>query len=460
MRKYKRRLMFEECTCVYNPEYGYIVTMPGCKDASCVALLAASQAVGVSKIYGARKCREFLDTIEVLGTLGVKITRERGCYIVDWVGIGGLAEPRREVCVGYSPLVACIVAGLLATYPFSTFLCRGSGGYAAPGSVTDDADIGTMTRMLALMGARFVCSGTTLPMLVIGLEDCVPALSDEIISSDTVKSAMLLSCIGVGGRSSIHAMSALSGYTELLLKRLGAKIHVKKTGSNADRIVIDGQEELVARDIHVPPPVSDIIYVIAAAVTRGLTAFVSGILLDNVAKGVLDVFIRMGARIALVPNGSLYDARVGPGTLHGIDIERDGLRYIAEELPIICAMGACAVGRTTIVGLSVLQDSARGRLDAAIAGLAKCGVEFSRSDDYLVIYGCGGMVDGGAIIETCGDDRIAVSFAVLNMVSRAAISVNGCSGRRFAELVGILQRLGEDTRPLTALMQDNCEKSS
>ncbi|MFV9923791.1 MAG: 3-phosphoshikimate 1-carboxyvinyltransferase [Anaplasma ovis] len=454
MEGHEYGLIPDGCTCVYNSELKCaVVRISGCTEASCVSLLVAAQAVGISRIWGVRKCEEVLDVIGVLDALGVRVTHERGCYAVEGVGIGGLAEPRHEVSVGRSPLVACVTIGMLAVHPFSAFLFNGGGRHAACNAAEHESDyINTVMDMLAPMGARFARNGAALPALVVGTDECVPAFPGEVISSNSVKSAMLLSCVGVSGRSGIRAASTLSGYTELLLGQLGARISVERTGCNADTIVIDGQQELTAREICVPAPASGALCAVAAAVmVRGLPVLVPGILVDDTVRGVLNVFVRMGAYIALIPNRGLCDAKVRVGVLRGIKIECAELRVISRELPTICAVCACAVGLTTITGLSALEDNARDRLDMAATELAKCGIELNAGCDYIAICGCGDEIAAG-----CENNDTTIS----GIAARIAAAVGEHTGHGLVKFVEMLSNFREENQSRDAFVWDTSDEKS
>ena len=455
MEGHECRLASDEFTCVYGAELGCaVIRIPGCAEASCISLLLAAQAAGASRVYGVQKCAQVLDVVGVLDALGISVAHENGCYVVEGAGVGGLAEPHREICVGYSPLVACMTIGMLAVHPFSTFLFRGRNYRISPDiAVYGDNDVSMVMEMLTSMGARFTCNGAVFPALVIGTDECVPAFPGEVISSDSVKSAMLLSCAGVSGRSSIRAESTLSRYTELLLRQLGARISVERTGCNTDTIVIDGQQELTAREIRVPAPASGALCAVAAAtMIRGLPVLIPGILMDDTVRGVLNVFVRMGAYIALIPNRGLCDAKVRVGVLRGVKIECAELHVIARELPTICAVCACAVGFTTIAGLSTLEDDTRGRLDMAATGLAKFGIELNAGDDSIVIRGCGDKVAAG-----CGNDSTAIS----GIAAHIAASVGRHTSCGLVKFVEILSNFREEKQSRGAFVWDvSDEKSS
>ncbi|WP_238523267.1 3-phosphoshikimate 1-carboxyvinyltransferase [Anaplasma centrale] len=454
MEGHEYRLASDEFTCAYSAELGCaVIRVPGCAEASCISLLLAAQAVGVSRIFGVRKCRQVLDVVGVLDALGISVARENGCYVVEGVGVGGLAEPYREICVGYSPLVACMTIGMLAVHPFSTFLFGGYNHRISPDiAVCGDDDVSMVMEMLTSMGARFIYNGAAFPALVIGTDECVPAAPDAVIPSDAVKSAMLLSCIGVAGKSSIRAKSTLGGYTELLLKQLGARICVERTGCSTDTVIVNGQQELVAGEIYVPAPTSGVLYAVAAAVMmRGIPVLVPGILVDDVVRGVLNVFIRMGAYVALVPNRGLCDAKIRVGVLRGVKIERAELRNIAMNLPAICAVCACAVGTTTITGLSTLGNDARDELDMAATGLAKCGVKLSMGDDSLTIRGC-----GNAVVAGCERDGAAVS----RIAAHISASIGGHASRGLMKYVKALSNFMGERGPRGVFVQDTSDEKS
>ena len=57
-------------------------------------------------------------------------------------------------------------------------------------------------------------------------------------------------------------------------------------------------------------------------------------------------------------------------------------------------------------------------------GLESCGVNIEEGEDFLIIHGDGTAPQGGAIIKTALDHRIAMAFLVLGAVTTEPIVID------------------------------------
>ncbi len=96
----------------------------------------------------------------------------------------------------------------------------------------------------------------------------------------------------------------------------------------------------------------------------------------------------------------------GPQKLHGITVDMNSMPDSAQTLAVIAAF---AKGTTTITGLDNLRIKETDRIKAPETELKKMGVQTSSSHDTLTIEG---GTPHGAVIETYGDHRMAMSFAI------------------------------------------------
>src|ERR1700694_4919349 len=144
-----------------NPLAGSI-RVPGDKSISHRALMLGALAIGRTEIKGLLEGEDVLRTAAALRAMGAGIVHaEDGRWLVDGVGLGGLAEPDDVIDLGNSGTSARLLLGILATHPFTAF-------------VTGDASLRSrpMRRViepLSLFGAQFLCrDGGRLPLAVIG----------------------------------------------------------------------------------------------------------------------------------------------------------------------------------------------------------------------------------------------------------------------------------------------------
>ena len=114
------------------------------------------------------------------------------------------------------------------------------------------------------------------------------------------------------------------------------------------------------------------------------------------------------------------DIRVSPGQLRGIEVPEALVPLAIDELPIVFVAAAVAGGRTVVKGAAELRVKESDRISVMARALEAVGVTVSETADGLIIDG--GRIRGGAI-ESCGDHRIAMSFAIASLVSEQAISI-------------------------------------
>ena len=75
-------------------------------------------------------------------------------------------------------------------------------------------------------------------------------------------------------------------------------------------------------------------------------------------------------------------------------------------------------------GLKELRVKESDRLSAIADGLTLCGIKVEETIDSLTVYGTGGSVKGGALIETNMDHRIAMAFLVLGIASEQPVEID------------------------------------
>ena len=155
-------------------------------------------------------------------------------------------------------------------------------------------------------------------------------------------------------------------------------------------------------------------------IVAGLIAGASPLLIRNVGvnptrTGLLEILRLMGADIRLLAPRDLggepvADLEVRPGPLRGIAVPHELIASAIDEFPVLFAAAAVATGETVVTGAAELRVKESDRISVMAEGLQRLGVDAEALPDGMRIRG--GTV-GGGIIETRGDHRIAMSFAVL-----------------------------------------------
>jgi 3-phosphoshikimate 1-carboxyvinyltransferase len=147
--------------------------------------------------------------------------------------------------------------------------------------------------------------------------------------------------------------------------------------------------------------------------------------------GLLHVLRIMGADIVeeatSVHGGEpVCDLRVRHAPLQGIEVPVEVVPDMIDEFPILFVAAACAQGTTSVRGATELRVKESDRIAVMAAGLRTLGIRIDETPDGATIHGCkleGGQMHGGAV-ESHGDHRIAMAFAVAAQLADGEVSIS------------------------------------
>ena len=223
-----------------------VVRVPGDKSISHRALMLGALAIGRTEITGLLEGEDVLATAAALRAMGAEIVRaEDGRWLVDGVGVGGLAEPDDVIDLGNSGTSARLLLGILASHKFTAF-------------VTGDASLrrrpmGRVITPLSRFGAQFLArDGGRLPLAVTGAASPIPIVYQLPVPSAQVKSAVLLAGLNTPGATTVIEPQTTRDHTERMLGHFGAKVTVESKPGVGRHITVTGQPELIAAPIIVP----------------------------------------------------------------------------------------------------------------------------------------------------------------------------------------------------------------
>ena len=427
---------------------GTIGDMCGCKNASCFAIMLASQAVGVSRIHNVPKCTEVSTLIVALKALGIRIYYEGKCIVVEGAGVGGFAVPRGGINAGNSTFVAGSLCGMLSTHPFASFVLKKESSGGNKGSrEMGRLHIREALSALVVSGARFTKDDGTFPILVTGIEDGIPLLLENILESETAKVAALLASINVSGESCIRTRHFLPTYMELLLEHFGADIEQKGESHGGAAIYstkIVGQTELFARDVRVFPSMSYVLYLIAAVlVTRDSEVTIEGVLVDERMRVIIDIFIRMGGHITIcsIENSVFSTIKVKSSRLSGVDVSREQAQFLGDELSIVVVVCVLAEGATKIFDVLNLEDGRRVS-EIVLKALNDYGLKYRIEGGMVELYGIGdSKIAGNSATNVMSDYKIGIPFLILHLVRCSSVRFRGRGKQWLLYFVEILNRL-------------------
>jgi 3-phosphoshikimate 1-carboxyvinyltransferase len=423
-------------------------TVPGDKSISHRALMLCGIAEGRSEISGFLASEDCLASLAAMRALGVRIEQPGLTdVLIDGVGLHGLKDAGRALDMGNAGTAMRLFTGLLAAQRFGSTLIGDSSLMKRP--------MERVAKPLREMGAEVRTHEGTPPVEIGGGRSLRGIDYRMPVASAQVKSAILLAALYAEGATTVIAPAVNRDHSERMLQSCG--VHMDIDGL---RTTLRPPRQLTGQRLNVPGDFSSAAFFIVAGL---LGAGGEGLSIQNVGlnptrAGLLDILRSMGGHIE-VRNARLSgaepvgDLRVHRSELRGIEVPRELVPIAIDELPVLFIAAACARGETVIVGAEELRVKESDRIAAMSAGLAALGVRHRVLHDGMVIEGRGeGPAFGGGVIESFGDHRIAMSFAIASLRASGPILIRDVANvaTSFPGFVELACSAGLDIRETTS----------
>lgn len=393
--------------------------VPGDKSISHRALMLGGIAQGRTEIRGFLASEDCLATLRALQSLGVRIERpEEHRVVVEGVGLEGLQASAAPLDMGNAGTAMRLFMGLLAPQRFDSTLIGDASLMRRP--------MERVAGPLRMMGAGIETNEGRPPVRIRGGRT-LRAIDYELpVASAQVKSAILLATLWADGRTRLTEPAPARDHTERMLRAFG--VELLRDGL---QVALQGGQTLRGTEVDVPADFSSAAFFIVA----GCLAAHDGLVIRDVGvnptrTGLIDMLREMGADIRLHPHAGssargdlepVADIEVRASRLRGIQVPESLVPLAIDEFPIFFIAAACAEGETLVRGALELRVKESDRLAVMAEGLGQLGVEHQLLDDGLWIRGGAGF--GGGTIDSHGDHRIAMSFAVASLRARAPIEI-------------------------------------
>ena len=391
------------------------IQVPGDKSISHRAVMFASLAEGVSDVEGFLPSTDCEATLAAFQHMGVQVERiSEVCVRIHGVGMHGLIAPTSPLDMGNSGTAMRLMAGVLSGQSFfSTLVGDGS------------LSIRPMQRIqkpLQSMGADITSEDKFTPPLVIQPVKNLTGINYMLpVPSAQVKSCVLLAGLYAQGKTCVNENAVTRDHTERMLQTFSYPVAV-----NEQSVCIQGGGKLQASHVEIPGDISSAAFLIVGAlISDNAVLTLRKVGINPTRSGVIEILQKMGADIQLTNKTTMgmepvADIVVRSSTLKGIDIPASLVANSIDEFPIIFIAAACAKGVTTLSSAEELRVKESDRIQAMVAGLQTLGLEVLEKPDGLVITG-GEM--GGGKIDSQGDHRIAMAFAMASIKAKAAIDI-------------------------------------
>lgn len=388
--------------------------VPGDKSISHRALMLAAIAKGASAIDGLSTAKDVLSTENCLRALGVEIEKDDFATIVHGRGLRGLQPPKTKLDAGNSGTTLRLLSGILAGQPFETTIDGDASLRRRP--------MNRIIKPLQQMGAEITASVNSRPPLTIRGGNLQPLTYEMPVASAQVKSAVLLAGLFAKGDTSVIQPAVTRDHTERLLRHLGVAVTAKKNS-----ITVRPAQPKAAK-ITVPGDFSSAIFFMAAAFLlpkSELTIFNVG--LNATRSYALKILQHAGAKIVLenptMKNGEeLADITVQTSQLKPFKISGKEIPLVIDEIPIFAVLATQVSGTSSIRDAAELRVKESDRIRAIARNLFRMGATIRELDDGFEIDGPTKL--RGTEIDTFGDHRIAMAFAIAGLVAEGETIIN------------------------------------
>jgi 3-phosphoshikimate 1-carboxyvinyltransferase len=391
---------------------------PGDKSIGHRLALLAALASGRSRLEGFPPGQDCASTLGVLRALSVDISRDGDAVSIDGRGLGGLEPPGTDLDCGNSGSTARMVSGILAGQPFTSRLVGDESLSRRP--------LNRVVVPLTRMGASIETTDGFLPMTITGGRKLRSIEYELPVASAQVKTAVLFAGLYADGVTRVKENIPSRNHTELALQAFGASPIIRP-----GEIEIEGGASLSPGRFEIPGDISSAAFFIgAAAFLAGSELVVENVGLNPTRAAFLDALTAMGADIEIEarsngsdgPSGDEPQGRivVRGRELQGVDVPRERVPALIDELPILAVVAAFASGTTRVEGASELRVKESDRLAAIVSGLRALGVDVTELEDGFEIRGAGfRRALRPASLRSFGDHRMVMAWAV------AALGVDG-----------------------------------
>ena len=396
------------------------LTVSGDKSISHRAVMFGSLATGTTEIEGFLAGEDCLSTIRCFRSMGVQIEQNGSSVKVFGRGLRELTAPDGILDCGNSGTTTRLLSGVLAAQHFDSVLSGDASIQRRP--------MKRVITPLRAMGADITSvSGNDCAPLSVHGKQLYGIHFNSPIASAQVKSAVLLAGLYASGQTTVTEPALSRDHTERMLRSFGAKV---LTGNFEDRpsVTVTETQNLYGTEISVPGDISSAaFFLVGASIVPGSEVVLRNVGINPTRDGVISALRAMGAKIEVLEvrnedSEPAADLLVRYAPLHGTEIGGALIPRLIDELPVLAAAAAVAEGRTVIRDAAELKVKESNRIRTMAEGLSRLGAKVEETEDGLIIDG-GAALHGGAV-ESYSDHRIAMSFAILSLVTDGEVRIS------------------------------------
>jgi len=398
------------------------VQLPGDKSISHRYAMLAGIAEGPSRLENYSTGADCASTLGCMRSLGVTWDRKTDSgNVIEVLGRGpSLAAADGALDCGNSGSTMRMLSGIVAGQKFASEMIGDDSLSRRP--------MERVIKPLSAMGAQ-IQSREGKPPLRISGSSLKPIDYEMPVASAQVKSCLLFAALFADGETRIVEPLRTRDHGELALHAFGAQLSRKGSGGNGNEVRIRGGQRLRGIEARIPGDLSSAAFFLcAAALFPGSQLTIPNLLMNPTRARLLDILTQLGLRISVMQLEEIHGELVGSlqiegGTLKGLTIAGGDSAALIDEIPVLAAIAPYTEQGIEVRDARELRVKESDRIAAVAANLRLMGAQVEEREDGLRIPG--NQILSGAELDSFGDHRIAMAFAVAALRARGETLIRG-----------------------------------
>jgi 3-phosphoshikimate 1-carboxyvinyltransferase len=391
-----------------------VVELPGDKSISHRYAMLAGIAEGPSRLENYSTGADCASTLGCMRTLGVEWRREGNVIEVQGHNVS-LAAPSVPLDCGNSGSTMRMLSGIVAAQKFSSEMIGDESLSRRP--------MERVIKPLSAMGAQIASQEGKPPLCITGA--ALRGIDYRMpVASAQVKSCLLFAGLLAEGETRVGEPLRTRDHGEVALRAFGA--HIERRGNE---VRICGGQRLRGIQARIPGDLSSAAFFLcAAALFPGSHLTIPNLLMNPTRARLLDILMQMGLRITVTQLDEVHGELVGSlqiegGRLKGATLVGADSAALIDEIPVLAAIAPYTEQGIEVRDARELRVKESDRIAAVATNLRLMGAQVEERDDGLKISG--GQVLHGAEIDSFGDHRIAMAFAVAALRAQSETLIRG-----------------------------------
>ncbi|NOX15871.1 MAG: 3-phosphoshikimate 1-carboxyvinyltransferase [Epsilonproteobacteria bacterium] len=378
------------------------------------------------------RAEDTLSTLRIVKALGARV--EDDGKVIKITPPNKIKEPSDILDCGNSGTAIRLLLG---------FLSARDGFFVLSGDkYLNSRPMKRVVNPLRSIGAKIYgrSDGEFAPLCVIGNDKLKSFKYDSKIASAQVKTAMILTAIRADKSSQYKEPTLSRDHSEKMLNVMGANIEI----DGCELVIHPLTKYLKPLDIKVPnDPSSGFFFAVAAAITKNSQIRLKNMLLNKTRIEAYKVLAKMGAVVEFIKTDTKYedigDIIIKNAPLKGVEVSKN-IAWLIDELPALSIAFAVANGKSRVKNAKELRVKESDRISTIVRNLKKCNIKVDEFEDGYEIEG---GVFKSAKIDSYGDHRIAMSFAIAGLLAPMRIEDVDCINTSFPNFVTLLSKIAK-----------------